>query len=69
MIRRLLWFMLIWIPATVSGQEFPYPDVPDSLQSPESRMDYLLDREKKVLQKDASPQTILQNLSELLKNE
>lgn len=42
MIRRLLWLMLIWIPAAVSGQEFPYPDVPDSLQSPESRMDYLL---------------------------
>ena len=34
--------MLIWIPAAVSGQEFPYPDVPDSLQTPESRMDYLL---------------------------
>ena len=30
---------------------------------------YLLDREKKVLLKDSTPQTILQNLSELLKNE
>ncbi len=42
MIRRLLWLMLIWIPAAAGAQEFPYPDVPDSLQSPESRMDYLL---------------------------
>ena len=69
MILRFFWLTLLWIPVAVNAQEFPYPDVPDSLQSPESRMDYLLDREKKVLQKDASPQTTLQNLSELLKNE
>ena len=42
MTLRFLWLILLWIPAAVSAQEFPYPDVPDSLLTPESRMDYLL---------------------------
>ena len=29
MIIRYLWLVLLWIPAVVSAQEFPYPNVPD----------------------------------------
>lgn len=43
MILRLFSLIIICAPLIVSAQEFPYPDVPDSLQTPESRMEFLLD--------------------------
>ena len=39
---RLILHLFLWIPAFATAQDFPYPDIPDSLQTPDSRIDYLL---------------------------